>query len=254
MNSNTSDTNTTATVTSPRDKAFAAVLEHLDAHDWEMPEWVEGMATDTPRNDADELLNTDLWPIPSHGREHLDGLRGLCHSEGCEGLFAEGLPRLVFSNPRLGFIAASARRGDGVGGGRRYVCQLTDQAFVLPTGAPVPVLFVDAYEAGEPFNADQLHPADRNPWRFVVHPAIVEVGAAFVLWAGWLKVRDLVFGTMRGRSPGEVLRDAVELLTLLVGTGPEDVGVESPVTAFRAWQRGDGGTYEPTRIGWEPAK
>lgn len=226
---------------------FAAVLEDLDTVGWDAPKWLEDMPSEEARNEADKCLGTDIWPRRDDAQALADALWALCHSGAAGRLFGESLPTIMLRNPRIGFVSRARYtlpRDKG-----RWVCSLTGETFELPEGAPVPALLCDAYEVDGEYNAEQENPYDRNPEVRVIHPSLLMAGRSFVMWAVWSRIRDLISLDLENMNVAERLGEAVELLTIVAGAGPANVGVEDPATAYLAWERTEDG-YDRKASGW----
>lgn len=209
--------------TDPTDRAaaFAGVLARIakmEGHG--AVRELDTMPSATPRNAADDLLCTDLWPDYEAARRAEEALLALCHSSAAAGIFGPGVPAYYLDEMRVGF-APHDEFGEGP-----HKCGFSGESFDVPTGAPVPALFADSYRGGE---IDSEAPVRSWP----LHPALIEAGPEFVLWAVWARIEQLAYHAPKNYSIGESLGEAVELLTMVRGAWVENVGTEPPHTAYR---------------------
>lgn len=190
------------------------------------PPFLAEMPSDEARNEADALLCTDLWPDQEGADSTAAFVRSVCQLPEAREFLRGFVPVTAHRNPRLGFIepshpsAQQAEEGAAEVNGQRwtvYACALTGERFRLPESAPVPALLTDRGE----------HPATFTSAE-VIHPALLEAGPAFVLWAVWSHIARLAW------VAGQYLVAAAELLPLALSTEPADVGVPRlPIVDWR---------------------
>ncbi len=208
---------------------------------------------------ADDLLGSCVWPDEAGVEAIVGRLHAFLATAESVALFSlvNGGPELFFEAPCLGFSAGDTpaavvcaaemarrpRMPDTPEGFARYRCELTEVAFTLPIGAPVPALFFSTPRAGhvEAFEVakrsaqhpDEYAEAEDDEGRhgFIVHPSLVEAGPAHVLRAAWLRVERSVIHQL------DLLRETCDLAAALAGVEPEALGVEWPSRAYRGWKR-----------------